>query len=279
MSHFDRAMSGGKAISGGALSPRSRRGSTDQANDYWSGGGGLVFTIATGGTTNDYVVGGISYRSHTFTSNGNFVVTQVGTTPTVDAVIVAGGGGGGTDRGAGGGAGGMQTTAPTITATTYSIVVGGGGGYNGGQGGNSSFNGVTSTGGGYGGSYCCGVIGPSNGGSGGGQSAQGGSGGTGIAGQGNNGGNSPGTGWMGSGGGGKGAAGVAGDGSGPAAGGTNDYRTGSNETYSYGGQGRGGAPFDDSNKFTVSAYGSGGAGNSSGQNGYQGVVIIRYRRA
>ena len=279
MPSFIRNTSGGTAVSGGALAPRSRRGNTNQADAYWRGGDGNIFTIATGGTTNEDVVNGITYRSHTFTGNSNFVVTQVGTTPTADAVIVAGGGGGGTDRGAGGGAGGMQTTSPTLTATTYSIVVGGVGTFNGGQGGNSSFNSVTSTGGGYAGSYCCGIIGPSNGGSGGGQSAQGGSGGTGISGQGNDGGNSPGTGWMGSGGGGKGAAGIAADGSGPAAGGTNDYRTGSNETYSYGGQGRGGGYADDSQHYTVAAYGSGGAGGASGQNGYQGVVIIRYRIA
>jgi hypothetical protein len=49
--------------------------------------------------------------------------------------------------------------------------------------------------------------------------------------------------------------------------------------YSYGGQGRGGAPFNDAQRYTVAAYGSGGAGGASGQNGYQGVVIIRYRIA
>jgi hypothetical protein len=278
MPSFIRNTSGGKAISGGSLAPRSRRGNnTDQVNSYWSGGGD-IFTIATGGTINNYTVGGLNYKSHTFTSGSNFVVSQVGTNPTIDVVIVAGGGGGGTDRGGGGGAGGMQTATQTISATTYSVTVGTGGSANGGQGGNSVFNGVTSSGGGHAG-WCC-YANPSNGGSGGGCSANGGcTGGTGISGQGNAGGNTPGTGWMGSGGGGKGAAGVAADGSGPAAGGTNDYRTGSNETYSYGGQGRGGAYADGSDRYTVSAYGSGGAGNSAGQSGYQGVVIIRYRVA
>jgi hypothetical protein len=237
-----------------------------------------IFMSATGGTTLDYASGGFTYRSHTFTSNGTFTVSTVGSFGTVDAVIVAGGGGGGTDRGGGAGAGGMQTTSPTLAATAYGVSVGGGGGFNGGQGGNSSFNGVTSLGGGYAG-YCC-YANPTGGGSGGGCSANGGcTGGAGTAGQGNAGGNAPGTGWMGSGGGGKGAAGVTADGSGPAAGGNNDYRTGSNEMYSYGGQGRGGAPFNDAQRYTVAAYGSGGAGGASGQNGYQGVVIIRYRIA
>jgi hypothetical protein len=237
-----------------------------------------IFMSATGGSTFDYASGGFTYRSHTFTSSGTFTVSTVGSFGTVDAVIVAGGGGGGTDRGGGGGAGGMQTTSPTLAATSYGVTVGGGGGFNGGQGGNSSFNGVTSSGGGYAG-FCC-YANPTSGGSGGGCSANGGCvGGAGTAGQGNAGGNAPGTGWMGSGGGGKGAAGVTADGSGPAAGGTNAFRTGSNETYSYGGQGRGGAPFNDQQRYTVAAYGSGGAGGASGQNGYQGVVIIRYRIA
>jgi len=238
-----------------------------------------IFMSATGGTTFDYASGGFTYRSHTFASSGTFTVSTVGSFGTVDAVIVAGGGGGGTDRGGGGGAGGMQTTSPTLAATSYGVTVGGGGGANGGNGGNSSFNGVTSNGGGFAG-WCC-YANPNSGGSGGGCSANGGCvGGAGISGQGNAGGNAPGTGWMGSGGGGKGAAGITADGSGPAAGGVNSYRTGSNETYSYGGQGKGGAPYNGTDHFTVAAYGSGGAGNQgSPQSGYQGVVIIRYRIA
>ena len=238
-----------------------------------------VFMVATGGTQTTYSSGGFTYRSHTFTGSGTFTVSTVGSFGTVDAVVVAGGGGGGQDRGGGGGAGGMQTTSPTLSATGYSVSVGGGGGTNGGNGGNSSFNGVTSSGGGYAG-FCC-YANPNSGGSGGGCSANGGcTGGSGIGGQGNNGGNTDGQGWMGSGGGGKGAAGVAASGSGPAAGGNNAYRTGSNEMYSYGGQGKGGAPFDGTDHYTVGAYGSGGAGNNAGgQNGYQGVVIIRYRIA
>jgi hypothetical protein len=43
MPSFIRNLSGGKAISGGALAPRSRRGNTGQVAAYWSGGGDLDF--------------------------------------------------------------------------------------------------------------------------------------------------------------------------------------------------------------------------------------------
>ena len=38
MPKFDRALAGGKAISGGSLAPRSRRGNTNQTDAYWRGG-------------------------------------------------------------------------------------------------------------------------------------------------------------------------------------------------------------------------------------------------
>ena len=38
MPKFDRALAGGKAISGGSLAPRSRRGNTNQTDAYWKGG-------------------------------------------------------------------------------------------------------------------------------------------------------------------------------------------------------------------------------------------------
>ena len=38
MPSFIRNTSGGTAVSGGALAPRSRRGNTNQADDYWRGG-------------------------------------------------------------------------------------------------------------------------------------------------------------------------------------------------------------------------------------------------
>ena len=41
MPTFSKNTAGGKAISGGALSPRGRRGNTGQVAAYWSGGGPL----------------------------------------------------------------------------------------------------------------------------------------------------------------------------------------------------------------------------------------------
>jgi hypothetical protein len=71
---FIRNTSGGKAVSGGALAPRSRRGnSTDQVASYWSGGTSVVSAI--------------------------------------EYLVIAGGGGGGTfTGGGGGGAGGYRSS-------------------------------------------------------------------------------------------------------------------------------------------------------------------------
>jgi len=117
------------------------------------------FTAATGGTVTESG----DYKIHTFTGDGCFVVSQIGTLSNnpgnpaagpnvVDYLVVAGGGGGSKSgagnpahRGAGGGAGGFReshstcnsgcyTASPlatptgiTITATTYPITVGAGG--------------------------------------------------------------------------------------------------------------------------------------------------------
>jgi hypothetical protein len=136
----------------------------------------IVFTAATGGTTEGYNLDGKRYKSHTFTSDGDFVVTTAGNGDRnqVDYLIIAGGGGGGGvfGRGAGGGgAGGYLTTLGatsgnvanktkfTVTATTFGVVVGAGGlggdgsasderGFN---GNHSSAFGETATGGGGGG--------------------------------------------------------------------------------------------------------------------------------
>ena len=54
-------------------------------------GAGLTFTIATGGTiTTDG-----DFRVHTFNSSGDLIITQIGTDPVADALLIAGGGGGG----------------------------------------------------------------------------------------------------------------------------------------------------------------------------------------
>jgi hypothetical protein len=137
----------------------------------------VTFTEATGGT----VTTSGDYKIHTFTGDGNFVVSQLGNNPsnpsggpnTVSYLVVAGGGGGGSNEAGGGGAGGYRegrditpsyTASPlvagsglTISATTFPVTVGGGGsggppsGGCGTNGSNSVFSTITSTGGGAGG--------------------------------------------------------------------------------------------------------------------------------
>ena len=138
-----------------------------------------AYIAATGGT----VTTSGNFKIHSFTGDGNFVVSSLGNTAgggdysnKVDYVVVAGGGGGGGggcggDGGAGAGAGGFRegrasspayTASPlvapsglTVTATTFPITVGGGGSAgsgpgNGTKGSNSVFSTITSTGGGLG---------------------------------------------------------------------------------------------------------------------------------
>jgi hypothetical protein len=68
-----------------------------------SGPGGSI--VATGGTETTIDIGGTNYKIHTFTSNGSFDVTSIGSTGNIEYLVVAGGGGGGGHRGGGGGAG------------------------------------------------------------------------------------------------------------------------------------------------------------------------------
>ena len=141
------------------------------------------FVIASGGTE---TTSG-DYKIHTFTGDGNFVVSNVGPSGVGDSVsfmVAAGGGGGGAGspnwtQGGGGGAGGFRegrhptdtyTTSPlnnagglTVTAQTYPVTVGAGGtagatapagsGQAGGTGSNSVFSTTTSAGGGGGAGY------------------------------------------------------------------------------------------------------------------------------
>ena len=71
---------------------------------------------ATGGVISDYTVGNKIYRSHVFTSTGEFTITDLGDfDPEIEYVIVAGGGAGGSDPGdagsaGGGGAGGYRSS-------------------------------------------------------------------------------------------------------------------------------------------------------------------------
>jgi hypothetical protein len=230
---------------------------------------------ATGGTLNTYTSGGKNYRSHTFTGNGTFQVTQLSnmgsTFNQVDYLIVAGGGGGGSTIGGGGGAGGYRTTVGltggnaaaepkvSVTTTSYSIVVGAGGGGAGGSssnrgvqaalGLNSSALNITSIGGGNGASY---ERVARTGGSGGGGASAGNSGGVsgqaGTAGQGFGGGNgvsNVGSGSVGAGGGGAAGAGPNGStnngstGAGAGIARTNIIRNGSTAV-AYAGGGNGG---------------------------------------
>ena len=143
-----------------------------------------TFINATGGT----ITTSGNFKIHTFTGDGNFVVSSIGNSVAepaanknkVDYVVVAGGGGGagndGNDNGqGGGGAGGFRESpgastgsysvsprgaspaaAITVTAATFPITVGAGGAGgtaahdNGTKGSNSVFSTITSTGGGFG---------------------------------------------------------------------------------------------------------------------------------
>jgi hypothetical protein len=165
------------------------------------------FVAATGGTTSTVS----NYKVHTFTSSGDFIVSNAGVSPnnSIEYLVVAGGGASGGRHGGGGGAGGMRTGSVSSSTGTFSVVIGQGGAPGrtgndavGSPGNNSSALGITSTGGGGGGGHPGGAA--LSGGSGGG-GGWGNSGAAGTAGQGERGGNNSGGG--GAGGGGKNAAG------------------------------------------------------------------------
>ena len=149
------------------------------------------FIEATGGT----VTTSGNFKIHTFTGDGNFVVSQIGNPlggpNNASYLVVAGGGGGGAIAGGGGGGGGFREgkdsadsysvsplVAPAglpVSAQTYPITVGAGGtgtpgptgtATPGGDGSNSVFSTITSTGGGGGGSQSNGRDGGSSGGGG-----------------------------------------------------------------------------------------------------------------
>jgi len=122
--------------------------------------------LPTGGT----ITNSGSYRIHTFTSGGNFVVPSGLTLNNVEYLVVGGGGGGGPSnnghQGGGGGAGGLRTSVVgatsgrgssaearvTYTAGTYAVSVGAGGGsrsVGGGYGHSGVQSFLTLTGGGY----------------------------------------------------------------------------------------------------------------------------------
>ena len=164
MGKFNNAVSGGRSVSAGALNPRSNRGNTNQTAAYWSGGGGLTYSVATGGTVTTYTSNGLNYKSHILTTGGSaFTVVSLGTEPTFDILVVGGGGaGGGTGLGrgygdGGGGAGGFATTTMALPTGTYQATIGAAGQPSGGAGGQSSFGTGTSlitANGGSGGTGC-----------------------------------------------------------------------------------------------------------------------------
>jgi hypothetical protein len=282
----------------------------------YAGGTGITLqyeigVVATGGTITDITVGNVNYRVHTFTSTGNFVVTNGGP---VEYFIVGGGGGGGRGGGGnhgGGGAGGLLTASTTVTPQTYTVTVGAGGTFNA-QGANSVFAGQTAVGGGFGGTgggTFNGGAGGSGGGGGSTSPSPQGLGGAGTAGQGNAGGNgaqSPS--FSCGGGGGAGAVGGNGVASGVGAGagsggigiqssfnGTATYYAGGGggaagnfggAVVGVGGLGGGGAGAYAANTYpgtsgTTNTGGGGGGGTfnqsaSSGLPGGSGIVMIRY---
>ena len=126
---------------------------------------GPPFVDATGGT----VTTSGDDRIHTFTGDGNFVVSNAGKSAgsnTVNYLVVAGGGSGG-NFGGGGGAGGLRSNYPSpatgglsVPVATYPITVGAGGASQtgpaygrGNDGSNTIFSTITSEGGGGGGTY------------------------------------------------------------------------------------------------------------------------------
>jgi hypothetical protein len=252
-----------------------------------------IFTAATGGTTEEYNLDGKRYRSHTFTSDGDFIVTTAGDGDRnkVDVLVIAGGGGGGNVIGGGGGAGGYQTTIaptpgnttpvtkPTVTVATHSVVVGSGGnGLTGNDraesGTNSSVLNIIATGGGGGGSGQNDTTNSNGGtgGSGGGAVYPTRTGGTGTSGQGTNGGDGSGNDSAGGGGG----ASQAGQNAQTSAGGkggdglANLLRTGSNETRA--GGGGGGARSGSSRVGGNGGSGGGGNGTATSSAGGNGTV-------
>jgi hypothetical protein len=92
----------------------------------------IIYTAATGGTTNEYDDGGKRYKAHTFTTNGTFEITTLGNGDRNkgDILIVSGGGSGGASGGIGGGGGGGAVgyyTNQTLLVQSYSVNVGAGG--------------------------------------------------------------------------------------------------------------------------------------------------------
>jgi hypothetical protein len=218
---------------------------------------------------------------------------SLGTTPTVDYLVVAGGGGGGSSYGAGGGAGGLLTGSALSVASgsALTVTVGGGGaaGNPATNGSNSVFSSITATGGGKGGSSGSLTGGTGGSGGGGGASAGGlGTGGSGTSGQGYAGGNAAGPSYPNYGiGGGGGAGGVGGNATSGGVGGNagpgaiitingfSQYYAGGGAGNGYSGAGSAGSQGGVAQGVAAQPNtGSGGGGD--GAAGGSGIIIIRY---
>ena len=261
------------------------------------------FIEATGGT----VTTSGNFKIHTFTGDGNFVVSQIGNPlggpNNASYLVVAGGGGGGAIAGGGGGGGGFREgkdsadsysvsplVAPAglpVSAQTYPITVGAGGtgtpgptgtATPGGDGSNSVFSTITSTGGGGGGSQSNGRNGGSSGGGGHPATCEG-SGNTPPTSppQGRNGGGgNPVSGGGGGGATGTGAGGNPGTGSPYSGGGTGGAGAGTAINTSAGAPG----PCGSLKYFSGGAAGGGGSTpgvNNQAAAGGKGIVVIRYK--
>ncbi len=273
------------------------------------------FIQATGGTITNITEGGIPYRVHTFTSNGDFTISSLGSFNTIEYLILGGGGAGGSHSGCsitttsgsgGGGAGGLITGTTAASISTFSIVIGSGGtssvNARGGNGGNSTVFNLTAIGGGGGGTRV--VSNGLNGGCGGGAGLQGAGGaGSQPGGFGTNGGNgATGASRPAGGGGGTSTSGATGDSTGnggdgrlSSINGTPTYygggggggrdNGGSAGTGGLGGGGNGGTGTTQNGVSGLSNTGGGGGGTGGGStttgalggNGGSGIVIIRYR--
>ena len=271
-----------------------------------------VYMVATGG---DLVTTSGSYKVHTFTTVGtsSFTISSIGSTPSVEYLIVGGGGAGGSNNNCGGGgAGGLIYNTASLSVGAYAVTVGQSGSVasgvsNGNNGGNSTFNGLVAFGGGGGGGSTAGSNGGSGGGNGGGGFGGTDSGGgaglqptSSYGGFGNKGGFSAGaSSYPGGGGGGAGAAGNNGSGATGGNGGVGKayafagaltyYAGGGGGSLNPGTAGTGGLGGGGNGRSTIgvgiaaTGYGSGGGGGLSagsggeGGAGSPGIILIKYR--
>ena len=271
-----------------------------------------VYMVATGG---DLVTTSGSYKIHTFTTVGtsSFTISSIGSTPSVEYLIVGGGGAGGSNNNCGGGgAGGLIYNTASLSVGAYAVTVGQSGSVasgvsNGNNGGNSTFNGLVAFGGGGGGGSTAGSNGGSGGGNGGGGFGGTDSGGgaglqptSSYGGFGNKGGFSAGaSSYPGGGGGGAGAAGNNGSGATGGNGGVGKayafagaltyYAGGGGGSLNPGTAGTGGLGGGGNGRSTIgvgiaaTGYGSGGGGGLSagsggeGGAGSSGIILIKYR--